>query len=65
MISLHGVASGERLPALGGRLFTRVRERVGEAEIQAALAREMRFDPDLWLVAIEDREGRAFVDLAK
>ena len=24
--------------------------------------KQMRFDPDLWIVEIEDREGRAFVD---
>lgn len=24
--------------------------------------RQIRFDPDLWIVEIEDREGRAFVD---
>ena len=24
--------------------------------------RQVKFDPDLWIVEIEDREGRAFVD---
>ncbi len=24
--------------------------------------KQMKFDPDLWIVEIEDREGRAFVD---
>jgi hypothetical protein len=24
--------------------------------------KELRFDPDIWIVEIEDREGRAFVD---
>jgi hypothetical protein len=24
--------------------------------------KQVRFDPDLWIVEIEDREGRAFVD---
>jgi hypothetical protein len=24
--------------------------------------RQIRFDPDLWIVEIEDRQGRAFVD---
>jgi hypothetical protein len=28
------------------------------------LKREIMFDPDLWIVEIEDREGRVFVDLA-
>ncbi|MGH6827557.1 MAG: DUF1491 family protein [Rhizomicrobium sp.] len=26
------------------------------------LDRQVRFDPDLWIVEIEDRDGRAFVD---
>jgi hypothetical protein len=25
-------------------------------------ARQLRFDPDIWIVEIEDREGRSFVD---
>jgi hypothetical protein len=47
------------------RLFTRLAERVPPAEIDARFAREIRFDPDVWLVAIEDREGRSFVEIAK
>ena len=26
------------------------------------LDKQVKFDPDLWIVEIEDREGRAFVD---
>ncbi len=33
-----------------------------EAETEAYLAREIRFDPDVWIVEIEDREGRHFLD---
>jgi hypothetical protein len=33
-----------------------------EAEAEAYLAREMRFDPDIWIVEIEDRQGRSFLD---
>ena len=33
-----------------------------EADIEARLVREMRFDPDLWIVEIEDRAGRNFLD---
>ncbi|MEZ5842610.1 MAG: DUF1491 family protein [Hyphomicrobiaceae bacterium] len=32
-----------------------------EGEIDAALARERDFDPDLWIVEVEDREGRDFL----
>jgi len=34
-----------------------------EMDVAERLARERSFDPDLWVVAIEDRDGRAFVDL--
>jgi hypothetical protein len=33
-----------------------------EGEIEAYLARQIRFDPDLWIVEIEDRAGRHFLD---
>ncbi len=29
-----------------------------EAEVDAFLARQVSFDPDLWILEIEDREGR-------
>lgn len=46
------------------RLFQKVRDGVDGLEINAAIEREVRFDPDVWVVAVEDREGRAFLDLA-
>jgi|SRR4051794_15751194 hypothetical protein len=33
-----------------------------ESDIEARLAREIRFDPDLWIVEVEDRAGRHFLD---
>lgn len=33
-----------------------------ETKIDAWLAKEAGIDPDLWIVEIEDREGRAFLD---
>ena len=33
-----------------------------EPKARAWLDKQIRFDPDLWIVEIEDREGRAFVD---
>ena len=33
-----------------------------EAEVDAWLAKETAIDPDLWIVEIEDRDGRAFVE---
>ncbi len=35
---------------------------VPEADVEARLAREIRFDPDVWIVEIEDRAGRHFLD---
>ena len=33
-----------------------------EAEIDAAAARQRSFDPDLWILEVEDREGRHLLD---
>jgi hypothetical protein len=35
-----------------------------EPRADAWCAKQISFDPDLWIVEIEDREGRAFVDEA-
>jgi hypothetical protein len=32
------------------------------ADIEARLAKEFRFDPDVWVVEVEDREGRHWLD---
>ena len=31
--------------------------------VDAKLAREIKFDPDLWIVEVEDRAGRNFLDI--
>jgi hypothetical protein len=36
-----------------------------EAEVERYLAREMRFDPDVWIVEIEERSGRHFLDVVR
>ena len=33
-----------------------------EAEVDAALVRQRRFDPDLWVIEVEDRLGRHLLD---
>ena len=33
-----------------------------DAEAEASLSRQIRFDPDLWIVETEDRAGRHFLD---
>lgn len=36
-----------------------------ERKIDERLQKEIGFDPDLWVVEIEDKAGRHFLDLAK
>src|SRR5271167_865889 len=36
-----------------------------EASVEERLVKELRFDPDAWIVETEDRAGRHFLDLAK
>jgi hypothetical protein len=35
-----------------------------DAAIEAYLAREIKFDSDVWIVEVEDRAGRNFLDIA-
>jgi hypothetical protein len=35
---------------------------VPEAKVEERLAREIRFDPDTWIVEVEDKAGRHFLD---
>jgi hypothetical protein len=37
-------------------------ESTGDENAARYFERQIKFDPDLWIVEIEDREGRAFVD---
>lgn len=46
------------------RLFQILIEKSERSVIDARLASEVRFDPDLWIVEVEDRNGRAFLELA-
>jgi len=36
-----------------------------EQSVEDRLTREVRFDPDAWIVETEDKAGRHFLDLAK
>jgi len=49
------------------RLFARVHraEWIDSAEADKRLEREIDFDPDLWIIEVEDREGRPRLDLAR
>ena len=39
-----------------------VLEQGAEADVDAAISRQRRFDPDLWVVEVEDRQGRHLLD---
>ena len=45
----------------GARVWAMLAEGA-EAEVDAALARQRGYDPDLWLVEVEDRAGRSLLD---
>lgn len=36
---------------------------VSDEAVEAYLAREIKFDPDVWIIEVEDREGRNFLDI--
>lgn len=37
-------------------------EAAAESECDQFLARQAEFDPDIWIVVVEDRQGRHFLD---
>ncbi len=48
----------------GERLFAPLLTRAPDGEVEERMRREVRFDPDLWLLEIEDRAARHFLPLA-
>jgi hypothetical protein len=62
--ALYGPAPQSLASETGERLFQKVLE--GDAPaIMDRLEREMRFDPDLWILDIESRDGDPRLPLAK
>jgi hypothetical protein len=48
------------------RFFVAVaKEPLPEAAVEARLTKEIRFDPDAWIVETEDKAGRHFLELAR
>ena len=45
----------------GERLWIQPVTSDSEAELDAYIARQRQYDPDLWIVEIEDRQGRHFL----
>ncbi len=54
-------AFGRAYDADGRRTWTTLAEGP-EPEVDAALERQRRFDPDVWLIEVEDRQGRSLLD---
>ncbi|MEM8752069.1 MAG: DUF1491 family protein [Pseudomonadota bacterium] len=46
----------------GERVWSPLAENADEAEADAAIARQRGFDPDLWVIEVEDRAGRTLLD---
>ncbi|HUO55097.1 MAG TPA: DUF1491 family protein [Rhodoblastus sp.] len=48
------------------RLFSRAHqdEWIENAAVEQRLVKELDFDPDLWIVEVEDRAGQVLLDLA-
>ncbi|MDF1854534.1 DUF1491 family protein [Pseudooceanicola sp.] len=45
----------------GARVWVEL-ARGDEAEVDAAIGRQRGFDPDLWVIEVEDRQGRHLLD---
>ena len=59
--SLYAPAPAGRDGGEDERRWQAIAER-REVEVDALIARQVAFDPDAWVVAVEDREGRHFLD---
>jgi hypothetical protein len=64
---LFGPAPQSAFDATGGteRAFSAsfAEQPAPDASIETYLAREIKFDPDIWIVEVEDRTGRSFLDV--
>ena len=45
------------------RIFSLLAGNVSAEATRKRMEQEMKFDPDLWQIDIEDKEGRAFIEL--
>ncbi|HPG01549.1 MAG: DUF1491 family protein [Hyphomicrobiales bacterium] len=61
--ALFGPAPQSEIGEDGDRLFRRMHDEewIDNLAVEERLRREMKFDPDLWIVDIEDRRGRDFL----
>ena len=64
-VALYGPAPQSELSDNQERLFARLHSVpwINLAEAEQKLTRQIRFDPDLWIVETEDRLGRSFLEI--
>jgi len=60
-VSLYGPAPQTEADDAGLRRFMALRSAIAESDADAYLLRQRNFDPDLWIVCVEDRRGRHFL----
>lgn len=46
----------------GGRVWEAQMQAAPEPDVDAALARQRHYDPDLWIIEVEDPRGRHLLD---
>ena len=59
---LYGPAPSGYVGDDGERSWTLLAAQQPEEEIEERLAREIRLDSDIWIVEVEDRLGRSFLE---
>ena len=65
--ALYGPAPQSQTAEAGvERLWSRLHREdfIDTSRVEDRLRKEISFDPDLWIVEVEDRAGRHFLDLA-
>jgi hypothetical protein len=64
--ALFGPAPQSEVKDIHERLFVRLHRDtwIDPAEAEQKLVRQIHFDPDVWIVEMEDRQGRCFLDVA-
>ena len=55
------VGDAEAFGSDGERLWIQPVASESESELDAYIQRQVGYDPDIWVVEIEDREGRHFI----
>ena len=62
--ALYGPAPQSELDDSHERLFSRLHSAawIEPAEAEQRLLRQLRFDPDIWIVETEDKLGRSFLN---